>query len=87
MGRFLLQTGCINNSHIMCSKSQQRYFRLFFYQAMNLDLFILSYKSFPVCGLQRERDLNKPQLKWGMSEQSTQGPELFIRDYIVKYDC
>ena len=87
MDRFLLQTGIINNSHIMCSKSQQRYFRLFFYQAMNLDLLILSYKSFPVCGLQCERDLNKLQLKWGMSEQSTQGPELFIRDYIVKYDC
>ena len=62
------------------------YFRLFFYQAMNLDIFILSYKSSHACGLQGKRS-EQISAERGVSEQSTQGLNFFIRDYVVKYDC
>ena len=53
---------------------------------MNLDIFILSYKSSHACGLQGKRS-EQISAERGVSEQSTQGLNFFIRDYVVKYDC
>lgn len=52
---------------------------------MNLDIFVLSYKSH-VCGLQGKRS-EQISAERGVSEQSTRGLKFFIRDYVVKYDC